>query len=387
MVNPPEISPPRETPTATLASVDISLEYCFYEEDIPQPSHTLVSELVFNQGDSSSVSPFNLELEPQEMAEPRLPGTDCDFVWLEETLHEALPHHIEPQIHHTPTVEPSTSHGALQRLFELGMERLMTSKRPRNSDIYILEGASLASLAEIAPVVFKPEYREAINQRGVAMPIINKAISIMLQGSQSISLHTKLTHSISESSDYPIMRPHGVDSQATNLKTAIHSKLWDIAQQNTSKLKTLTRSSFLLPKNLNRMTHKTGDDIPPMLMSQGFDDMLPGTFIDRQVNSIEGEEKTLASFLSDPHSRGESEDHLLDNNSETSFTDICDSTQSSLDTLFSAAASSQTVLSDDDNMLLSDYRDPSCEEAYVTYPYPLGNIQTGDEDLIMTDEV
>ena len=160
MANPPEISPPRETPTATLASVDISLEYCLYEKDIPQHSHSLVSGLVFNQRGSLSVSPFNLELELQGMAQPRLPGTDCDFVWLEETLHEALPHHTEPRIHHTPTVEPPTSHGALQRLFEIGMERLMTSKRPRDSEIFILEGASLASLAEIAPVVFKPGYRE-----------------------------------------------------------------------------------------------------------------------------------------------------------------------------------------------------------------------------------
>ncbi|CAG8393821.1 unnamed protein product [Penicillium salamii] len=388
MVSPPEISPPRDVSTATLVSVDISLEYCFHEGDISQTSNPFISQVEFARRNPSSFSSSGFELELQAMTEARLPETSFEPVWLEEVLPDALFQHLGPQVQHKSVIEPVIPHGALQRLFELGIQRLMISNKIRDPEILVSDGASLISLADFAPVVFKLGHREAVNQRGVTMPIITKAISAMLQEGHSPSLQAKLTSSMESphSSEIPL---HDFDSQATDLRTAIHSKLWNVAQKSTSKSKPLTKKSFLIPaSNVDGYTHETEVTTISMPVGQESDRILSGAYTDHQVHPDERDEGNPASFLSEFHYLRETEGQLLENYSDSSFMYLGESTQSSLDTLFSAAPSSQTAWSDEEAMLFSDDQNvANCREVIMEYPYSAGNIETWDEDLIMMDEV
>lgn len=220
------------------------------------------------------------------------------------------------------------------------------------------------------------------------MPIITKAISAMLKGGQNPSLQAQLTSSMesSHSTELPL---HEIDSQGTYLRTAIHSKLWNIAQKSTSKPKPLTQKSFLLPaSNVDTYTHETEMTTIPMPVGQKSDRIISGANTGHQVHPDEAYEGDSPSFLRESHCPSETEEQLLDNYSDSSFMDLGESTQSSLDTLFSAAPSSQTTGSNEEAMLFSDDQDVAdCREFIMEYPYSAENIGSWDSDLIMTDEV
>ncbi|CAG8095168.1 unnamed protein product [Penicillium salamii] len=388
MVKPPDISPLRDVSTATLVSVDISLEYCFHKGELSQAPNPFMSKVETACRNPLSVSSSAFELELQAMAEARLPEARSESTWLEEMLPDALFQHLGLQVQQKPAIEPAIPPGALQRLFELGLRRLMIPNKIRDPEIWVSDGASLISLADFAPVVFKLGHQEAINQRGVTMPIITKAISAMLKGGQNPSLQAQLTSSMesSHSTELPL---HEIDSQGTYLRTAIHSKLWNIAQKSTSKPKPLTQKSFLLPaSNVDTYTHETEMTTIPMPVGQKSDRIISGANTGHQVHPDEAYEGDSPSFLRESHCPSETEEQLLDNYSDSSFMDLGESTQSSLDTLFSAAPSSQTTGSNEEAMLFSDDQDVAdCREFIMEYPYSAENIGSWDSDLIMTDEV
>ncbi|KAL2867897.1 uncharacterized protein BJX67DRAFT_351559 [Aspergillus lucknowensis] len=109
----------------------------------------------------------------------------------------------------------------------------------------------LRSLAQIAPGVFKPGYREAMNQRGRLVPSIAKSIGSILRLSDNLSLrHDLAVASGLESPNLGITTP----SNDKNMNAMLHTTLWRIAQKqlyNAPSPKQLNRPQCFLDLDQN----------------------------------------------------------------------------------------------------------------------------------------
>ena len=220
-----------------------------------------------------------------------------------------------------------------------------------------------------------------MNQRGVTIPIITKAISSILTGNNNQSTRAKLADLL-ELSSFHHTGDLTIQSELPNCKTAVISSLWCVAQKNVPKTKTnRRRASMLFTGCLSNGL--SGLDEPVMSPNQYQSD----NENTRQRHSSqtkyhdENEESDMCLLNS------ESEDQLLDNFSETSFTDIGESTQTSLDTLFKTTGSFQASYGDRDAMLLSDHGElADYPDNYVIDYDPREDMEAYDTDLIMADD-
>jgi hypothetical protein len=220
-----------------------------------------------------------------------------------------------------------------------------------------------------------------MNQRGVTIPIITKAVSSMLAGNKDPSTQAKLADLLE------LTRSHHPDEltiqpQLPSCGTAVLSSLWHVAQKNVPKTKPIRRRASMLPAEC-LSTGLTGLNETVSRMStdqQQSGSGNPGLGRSFQAQDHEGEESDVCLLNS------ESEDQLLDNFSETSFTDIGDSTQTSLDMLLSTIGSSQTSYGEHDTMLLSDHGELADYMGnYMTDYDPRGDMEAYDTDIIMAD--
>jgi hypothetical protein len=209
----------------------------------------------------------------------------------------------------------------------------------------------------------------------------------MLKGSQSPFTEDKLANLLLPSL-ISLESSSAVSLRNSTLRTAIHSRLWHLALENTRRLKTLRKRSLTFPTTLlDRRTHPRDDNALCLLLSQqNFGNFLSVTNTDSQNQQSEGYEIDFASLLIESSCQSEFEDQILDNCSETSFTDIGESTQTSFDTLFSTAVSSQTAWSDDEDMLFSDHsRMESYEDVIEINSYSQTDMESHDADILMVD--
>ncbi|KAJ5326007.1 uncharacterized protein N7506_009109 [Penicillium brevicompactum] len=380
MVNPPHACPPQNVSAATLASVDISLEYCFHEEQMFRTPDSYGCEL---QPFQSGVPSVEFELELEAIAEPQLPDPEHGSVWLEEMHCKESARHIKPQAYCTDMGKFDKYSDDLLQLFEFGFQRLIVSKRVRNPEIQVSSEASLSSLPDIAPSIFKSGYRETINQRGVIIPTITKAISDMLQGSHP-SLKGRLMESIHPSQS-PDKGCSQKDPQAANLRNFIHSRLWDIALDATGKSNPpKNRSLMLSAATLDRDLNSKDSNKHPIPMGQPL--YISEKSAARRVEQNAEDENNFASLLNEPDCLSECESQLLDNYSDTSFTDLGESTQTSLDSFLSTAASSQMTWSDDEKMLFSDPNDGATSgEGIAKSLCHVEDMGAWDADLILME--
>lgn len=388
MTNPPDACPPPGVPVATLASIDIRLEYRFNAKDISQ---------------SQDCSNLGIGLLGQE------PSVGASSQVLDRMTEAAMPHptHDEdssgalgPQTACISSDRSDPSCEELFRLLDLGIRRLVISDSIKDRTIRVSQQDTINSLTDISPAVFNPAYRDvssqsqacnsstnftqAINQRGVTIPIITKAISSMLAGNKDQSTKAKLANLLelnrSRSTNDSTIQP-----QLPSYRTAIPSSLWRVAQKKAPKMKSIRRraSMFSTESLSNGMTRS---DEPVRLMptvQQQPDNGNPGQHRSFQTQYHDENDECDVYMLN-----SESEDQLLDNFSEASFTDLGDSTQTSLDTLFSTIGSSQTSYRDYDTMLLSDHGELADYPGnYVTDYDPREDMETYDTDIIMADDL
>ena len=221
---------------------------------------------------------------------------------------------------------------------------------------------------------------QEINQRGVTIPIITKAISSMLAGKKDPSTKTKLADFLelnrSHYKDDLTVRP-----QVLSCRAALLSSLWRISQKTVPKLKPTKRRASMLSTNrpakgLARSAEAVHPRYTDQLQPENGNSGLQYSFLTQNHVDEEGDVPLLNS---------ESEDQLLDNVSETSFTDIGESTQTSLDTLTLTIGSSQTSYGDHDIMLLSNHSDLVGD--YVTDHHPREDMEAYDTDIIMADDL
>lgn len=385
MTNPPDVCPPPGVPVATLASIDIRLEYRVHAKDISQPQ------------DCSNMEIGLLGQEPSVGASSQVLDRMAEAAMLHPT-HDEDSEALGPQTACISGDGSDPSWEELFRLLDLGIRRLVISNSIKDRAIRVSQQDTIKSLADISPAVFNPAYRDvssqsqscssstnftqAINQRGVTIPIITKAISSMLAGNKDQSTKAKLADlselNRSHNTNDLIMQP-----QLPSCRTVILSSLWRIAQKNVPKMKPIKRrASIFSTESLSNGV--TRSDEPMRLMStvqQQPDNGNPGQHRSFQTKYHDENEECDVYLLN-----SEPEDQLLDNFSETSFTDLGDSTQTSFDTLFSTIGSSQTSYRDHDTMLLSDHGELADYLGnYVTDYDPREAMETYDTDIIMAN--
>lgn len=388
MTNPPNACPPPSVPVATLASIDVRLEYRFHARDISQSQ------------DYSNSGIGLLEQEPSVGACSRVLDRMAETPTLHATHDEDSSEALGPQTAGISGDGSDPSWEEIFRLLDLGIRRLVISNSIKDRTTLVSQQGTIKSLAGIFPAVFNPAYRDvsfqsqscssstnfnqAINQRGVTIPIITKAISSMLAGNKDQSTKAQLADCLelnrSHSTNYLTTKP-----QLPSCRTAILSSLWRVAQKNFPKMKPIKRrASIFSTESLSNGV--TRSDEPVRLMStvqQKPNNGNPGQHRSFQTQHHNENEECDVYLLN-----SEAEDQLLDNFSETSFTDLGDSTQTSLDTLFSTIESSQTSYHDHDTMLLSDHAELADYPGnYVTEYDPGEDMETYDTDIIMADDL
>jgi hypothetical protein len=221
-----------------------------------------------------------------------------------------------------------------------------------------------------------------MNQRGITIPIITKAVSSMLAGNKDPSTQAKLADLLefarSRHPDELMIQP-----QFPSWGTAVLSSLWSVAQKTVLKTKpTKRRVSMLSAECLSTGLTGLNETVSRMPTDQQQSDSGNSGLGRSFQTGYHNENEESDIFLLN----SESEDQLLDNFSETSFTDIGDSTQTSLDTLLSTIGSSQTSYSDHDAMLLSDHDELADYPGnYVTDYDPREDMEAYDTDIIMAD--
>ncbi|CAG8176370.1 unnamed protein product [Penicillium nalgiovense] len=369
MTNPPDAFPPPGVPVAILTSIDVRLEYRFQGKDIPRPQDR--SELDVGLGQGSSVFPG-----------PQLLGTMTEVAILQPVHDQGSSEAIGSQFSCISGDGSDPSFEELLRLFDLGIQRLVISTSIKDPTISVSQQATLKSLADISPAVFNPGYRDAMNQRGVTIPIITKAISSMLTGNNDPSTKAKLADLLELTrSHQPEELP--IQPQFPSCGTAVLSSLWRVAQKNVPKTKPIKRRASMLSAEclstgltgLNETVSRMSTD--PQQSGNGN----PGLGRSFQTQYHNEDEESDVCMLN-----SESEDQLLDNFSETSFTDIGDSTQTSLDTLLSTIGSSQTSYGEHDTMLLSDHGELADYMGnYMTDYDPRDDMEAYDTEIIMAD--
>ncbi|KAJ5446906.1 hypothetical protein N7445_001727 [Penicillium cf. griseofulvum] len=372
MTNPPDACPPTGVPVATLASIDVWLEYNFHAKDIPQAQ------------DYSTLEVGLLEQEPPVFRHPRLLETGPDVEILQPVPSEGFSKALRSQSCCISGNGSNPSCDEPFQLFNFGIQRLVISNSIKDPTIRVPQQGTIKSLADLYPMVFDPGYRDEMNQRGVTIPIITKAISSMLAGNKDPSTKTKLADLVeltrSHHTDDPTLRP-----QVLSCRAALLSSLWRVAQEAVPKLKPIKRRATML--SIDRPTNglaRSDEPMRPMytdqLQPENGSSGSQHSFLTQ--NYAEDEESDV------PLLNSESEDQLLDNISETSFTDIGESTQTSLDTLCSTIGSSRTSYGDHDTMLLSNHSDLVDHPGnYVTDHHPREDMEAYDTEIIMADDL
>ncbi|KAJ5150729.1 uncharacterized protein N7500_010918 [Penicillium coprophilum] len=369
MANPPDACPPTGVPIATLASIHIRLEY------ILQP------KIVSSVREYSKLDIGCLRRESSASQAPRLLG--------------AMPGVSIPQ-HECPSETPGSqnrmfgdrsysSHEELHRLFGVGIEHLVTSNLVKDTTIRVSSRQiMIKSLVDFSPAVFDPRYRDAMNQRGVTIPIITKAISSMLAGKNDPSIKAKLSHLLERSRsrhiDDTIIQP-----EALSCKAAVLSSLWRIAQTTMPRIKPIKRGASMV--STERLSK--GPVVPDEAVRHISKDQLQresrksGLLCSTQTLICDENEESDVCLLN-----SESDEQLLDNLSDTGFSDIGESTQTSIHTSFSTIGSSQTSYDDHDSMLLSDH-DELVDDLgnHMIDHDPLESMEAYDVDIIMAHDL
>ncbi|KAF9244802.1 hypothetical protein LCP9604111_7194 [Penicillium roqueforti] len=276
----------------------------------------------------------------------------------------------------------SPSSEELFRLFDLGIQRRIISNSIKDPTVSVSQKSTIKSFADIFPAVFDPGYRDAMNQRGVTIPMITKAISSLVVGNKNLSTKAKLADLLELTSSHQT-GDLAIQPQLPSCNNAVFSSLWCVAQNNVPRIKPRRRGVSMLftefPSNalagLDELVDLTSID------QHQPDNENPGQCHSSQTKYHDENEESDVCLLN-----SESEDQLLDNFSETSFTDIGESTQTSLDTLLSTTGSSQTSYGDRDAMLLSDHGElADYPENYVIDYDPREDMEACDADIIMAD--
>ncbi|KAJ5814062.1 uncharacterized protein N7503_000812 [Penicillium pulvis] len=318
--NPPDTQPPPEVPIVSLAAIEIYLEcgYLFRPDEHPEELSVMIGTETEPRYSadffaSCSDSPTNLTLD--------LPAGFTGFA-----ERDSIP---------KGDIVDQSSRNFLA-LVDFGLQELLSSAGTKCSDIKVIEN-SLQALHKLAPVIFNPGYREAMNERAISCPIIAKAVNSMLANTSNPILQKEV-------SNIPVLR-----------KQWIGTTLWRMGQAHLLHLKgPKACGSFLSHRSSINELQPNGD--PAVLASSagdvfGEEDILD---LDEAWDLNTGNEcdyddppQIMQTDFDD-----ESDGPLLGSSGESSFRDLYESTQTTLDSL--PVSQAVSLPHTDSDMLLFD---------------------------------
>lgn len=153
MANPPDVCPPEDMVTANLASVDITMEFCFHDEHMPRAKRCFDREKNFIRRKPPDIGLGSI---PEATDGLTVPFPIPKDGWPKEMHQDMLSQDLRAQMRHISVDGPGLSNEEFAQLFELGMQKLIisnTTKAPTKEK-------TLNSLPNIAPAIFKAGYRE-----------------------------------------------------------------------------------------------------------------------------------------------------------------------------------------------------------------------------------
>ncbi|KAJ6012737.1 hypothetical protein N7522_003092 [Penicillium canescens] len=343
MVDAPDACPPPGIPALVLTSLDICLEYGFHVESMAHSQSSNFDIDLFEQDPSviAAIEGFD------ETMDHVIAASDPDDVMSQTTQADKFAQFSPP------------SQRDLLRLFDLALQRLVISNTIVDSAVHISNHFTLESLSSMIPVAFNAQYREAMNQRVVSIPIITKAISSMIEGGDNHSIQPNvadlLRYSHSSHADAVTINPRPV-----GLRSAIDSSLWRVAQENLHRLTLPPRRTWVFPTDLllERATgpeNTTGHWITPS-QQPDIEFLIPDNPFNTQ--QTHGGDTCDAWILNETDLESDFDALSIGENIEIS-PDTGDSTQTSLDSSYSTITSSQPLHRYDDMMFGSEHGDAS----------------------------
>ncbi|KAJ5179780.1 hypothetical protein N7492_002990 [Penicillium capsulatum] len=253
-------------------------------------------------------------------------------------------------------------------LLESGLQRFIFSSAGRCPGIKIVDRNKLQSLSKFAPAVFLTGYREvsrrlpshecklttrdkAMNQRAISIPIITRALASMLENNESATIQSRLQI---------FMQGRGQDDTAlssdltpANLRSNIQSSLWRMAQTQLSTTRPKKPPLFLFSESKREQITPTVDSTVQNAISP--DHPIEDDDLDSYLGSEDNFEVNLMlqSEIEDSELLELEEAMLLSINSDSSFKDISESTQTTVEFPL-LPCSSFTASSRDAEMLFAD---------------------------------
>lgn len=171
-----------------------------------------------------------------------------------------------------------------------------------------------------------------MNQRAVSIPILTKAITLMLENTSNPLLQDKVSCLLQKSKNTAETSCSPEDQLAPRLGSTVHSALWRIAQARLSKPKPARNAGRFFA------SHSEGDfsTIKSPLHTVGHDDCSEQELLELDCHSNFQDNNAYEAFgfqhpTMDGNNPEEAEEGLIDTSSDSSFMDISDSTQTTVD--------------------------------------------------------
>ncbi|KAL4921218.1 hypothetical protein BDW62DRAFT_198226 [Aspergillus aurantiobrunneus] len=216
--------PPAEIRTARLTSIDVRLEYNYNykrrkarlpQQELHDENHDILST-EFEDLDREMVHYSSRKIKTVAEANDSLLDHDVGEMgdgWGSFSF----------------SMPKSSNSSEFGTLLQQGLTALIFEDTTRRRNNNQTGTDDLQNLSRIAPSVFKPGYREAMNQRSRLMPSIAKSLASMLKLSHNQALKDRLASAkIAHNSDVGTLAPLSNDD---NTKTILKTRLWTIAQK------------------------------------------------------------------------------------------------------------------------------------------------------------
>ncbi|KAJ5569928.1 uncharacterized protein N7459_009358 [Penicillium hispanicum] len=328
MANAEDAQPPPNIPTIYLAAIDLHLNYNVR----PYQTEWSIDRPCYPTGHHSGEDAGNVShyANPRIGANEFLTANDnSDFSTCSELGKES-----ELNDNHSLQATQAVSQSSIHffQLLNFGLQRLTFATASKASQIQVIGEDTLQNLSQLAPAIFNPGYRHAMNQRAVSIPILTKAIALMLENTSNPILQDKVSRLLERSKNTAETSCFSEDHPAPRLESTIHSALWRIAQARLSRPKPTRNAANFFASYSDFSTTKSPLD------TIGQDDCSEQELLELDCHSRFQDNNAYERFgfqhpMPDGNDPEDAEELLIDTSSDSSFMDISDSTQTTVDNI------------------------------------------------------
>ncbi|CAI7628822.1 unnamed protein product [Penicillium pancosmium] len=369
--NPPGAHPPTSHPVIYLAAIDIYLEY-----SLPLATHPEIKTEVDEIAPSGDFLQI-LEPDPAHYSIPPVIYISDNRYSEDDEIQCEAPGHWQftnlyllgqdPSLNQHPLSQEhdgSTDGSDLSAAYQLldkSLRRLVLEGPSRVHQTDSAQSESLEKMSDLAPVIFNPVYRQAMEQRAVSIPIISQAITSMVEGSQNAELK-RMAEILLQSVDNSVPSDTASLPSQRRLNHAIQSSLWCIAQTKLRGTKNTVKATSFFDVSESTSPNATVDGGFNMLLERDtyFNDELldSTTYTDLSQSTYYSGE---AAIWPDDWMN---EDYDEINDAASYFEYISDSDPTMVDSFFSPCENPQSPFSSSaSGMLLSDEDDDVAKDA------------------------